>query len=185
MKTFWPRFNIYLLAALALATVSGCRTPEGTSKHQDSTLRIHLEVKPDGTDHNKPVPIFRDNPIMVNIETEPFLTEAMVMEARVIDAVGGFALRIKFDQPGTWLLEQYTASNVGRRLVIFSQFVTPSNDKLNVGRWLAAQIISHRVGDGVLLFTPDVSKEEANSIVRGLNNVAKKNETDKEKDIKL
>ena len=39
-------------------------------------------------------------------------------------------------------------------------------------RWLAAPRISQRIKDGVLVFTPDATREEAERIVRGLNNVA-------------
>ena len=41
-------------------------------------------------------------------------------------------------------------------------------------RWLAAPVIPSRIGNGVLTFTPDASREEADQIVLGLNNVAKK-----------
>jgi hypothetical protein len=44
-------------------------------------------------------------------------------------------------------------------------------------RWLAAPVISHRIGDGVLVFTPDATREEAEEIALGLNNVAKKTHT--------
>ena len=40
------------------------------------------------------------------------------------------------------------------------------------GRWLAAPLITHRIGDGVLAFTPDMSRAEADQFVLGLNNVA-------------
>ena len=41
-------------------------------------------------------------------------------------------------------------------------------------RWLAAPVISHRISDGVLVFTPDATREEAEEIALGLNNVSKK-----------
>ena len=82
---------------------------------------------------------------------------------------GGFAIEIKFDENGTWLLEQYSAANPGRHFVIFGQW----SEKLADGRWLAAPLITHRIGDGVLAFTPDCSREEADQLVLGLNNAAK------------
>ena len=39
--------------------------------------------------------------------------------------------------------------------------------------WLAAPMTNKRISDGVLVFTPDASREEADRIVLGLNNVAK------------
>ena len=88
----------------------------------------------------------------------------------MIDVVGGFALRIQFDLDGTVLLEEYTVENRGRKMAIFSQFGAQIKDY----RWLAAPVISHRITDGVLIFTPDATREEADEIAIGLNHVAKK-----------
>jgi hypothetical protein len=41
-------------------------------------------------------------------------------------------------------------------------------------RWLAAPIVRKRIGDGKLIFTPDATREECDTIVTGLNAVAKK-----------
>lgn len=177
------RFNIYLLVAVALALVSGCRTAEGKRDKAPSTLRVYLQVNPDGTPRTQPVPIYRDNPFMLTIETSPFLTEAEVAEARVIETVGGFAIRIRLTKRGTWLLEQYTVAHRGKHYAIQCGFASPLAPNLNLTRWLAAPLISARISDGILSFTPDATREEAYQIVLGLNNVAKKNENtpDKEK----
>jgi hypothetical protein len=45
-------------------------------------------------------------------------------------------------------------------------------------RWLAAPVIPRRISNGVLTFTPDASREEADLIAIGLNNVAKKVQDD-------
>ena len=42
-------------------------------------------------------------------------------------------------------------------------------------RWLGAPRVTHRIKDGVLIFTPDTDREEAEQIVLGLNNLAEKN----------
>ena len=97
------RFNGYLTVALtlALALVCGCRTEEGKREKALSTLRVFLEVNEDAAKRSRPVPVDRNNPILVNVETEPFLTEADVSEARVEEAVGGFAIRVRLDRRGT------------------------------------------------------------------------------------
>ena len=87
--------------------------------------------------------------------------------------IGGFALRIQFDHAGTALFEQCTAANLGRRIAVFSQF----GEKLKDIRWLAAPMITHRITDGVFIFTPDATREECEEIALGLNNVAKKVQT--------
>ena len=43
-------FNIYLLAALALPFFCGCQSDAYLLKKQLSTLRVHIEANPDGTD---------------------------------------------------------------------------------------------------------------------------------------
>jgi preprotein translocase subunit SecD len=171
MNIRWCRFNIYLVLVLALAAVCGCTTSqESIPKSQVSTLRLHLEATRDGTKAVEPVPIFREKPIMVTVQKEPFLSEANIAEAKVIDVIGGFALRIQFDHPGTSLFEGCTTENPGRRIAVFSQF----GEKLSDARWLAAPVVAHRITDGVFIFTPDATREESEEIAEGLNHVAKK-----------
>lgn len=166
------RFNTYLCLALLLAAALGCQTTtpeEKQQKKQKAVLRVHLEAAADGTPFNQPVSIGRTSPIAVNIHRNPFLTEENVAEARIIEAVGGFALQIQFDQRGTWLLEQYTGSNPRRRLAIYTQF----GEDLEFARWLAAPMIYQRISNGLLTFTPDADREETEKISHGLNNYAK------------
>jgi preprotein translocase subunit SecD len=167
------RFNTYLLVTVAAAAVAvcGCQTP--AKKKSDkllSTLRLHLEAGRDASTASEPVPVYREKPVWVNVEKMPSLTEASVSAASVIDAVGGYALRIEFDHRGATFLETCTTANRGRRIAIFSQF----GQDLKNYRWLAAPVISHRISDGVLVFTPDATREEAEEIALGLNNVSKK-----------
>ena len=139
-----------------------------------SALRLHLEVNRDATSRSAPVPIYRTSPMMVNVETAPFINEGLVKSARVIDTVGGFSIRLEFLQRGAWLLEQYTGSNRGKRIAIYGEFFDPPGSKTNVVRWLAAPVITQRISDGVLTFTPDASRDESLLLVLGLNNLAKK-----------
>jgi preprotein translocase subunit SecD len=167
------RFNTNLWWALAAVIALGCgcsSTGDKQSKKALSTMRFHLEATRGGSTETEPVPIFREKPIWVNVEKSAFLTEANVSSASVVDVVGGFALRIQFDQPGTILLETCTAANHGQKMAIFSQFGEGIKDY----RWLAAPVITHRISDGVLIFTPDATREEAQEIALGLNNVSKK-----------
>jgi preprotein translocase subunit SecD len=156
------RFNAYLVIALIALAGAGCKS---LRKKEASTVRVHLEVTPDGTDKNGPVPVYRQNPTYVNVENSAFLTEAAVSKASVVDALGAFQIMLQLDRRGTWLLEQYTTAHRGRRMAIFSHF--------GEARWLAAPVMSKRISDGMLVFTPDATREESERIVRGLNNVAK------------
>jgi hypothetical protein len=165
----WPRFNLYLRLALALALLGGCLSPESQRKRHPSKLSIHLETRPDGTNLNEPVPIYRQKPIMINVERIPFLTELNVSEAKVVDVVGGFAIQIQFDRHGTWILEQKSVGNRGKRFAISCKF----GPDCKITRWLAAPLISRRIADGVLIFTPDATRAEADEIALGLDNVGR------------
>src|SRR5687768_4359396 len=159
MKSCSMRFNIYFLSAL-LVLLIGCQSGS-FSKKKVSTLRLHLEVNADGTARNSPVPIYRNNPLYVNVENQPFLHEGSIRQATLVEGLGGFELRVDFDRHGTWLLEQYSTAYKGKRAAIFSQF--------GPARWLAAPIMSERITNGVLIFTPDATREEAERLVEGLN----------------
>jgi hypothetical protein len=168
------RFNIYLLVALAAALACGCQSPaEKQTKQALSTLHLHLESGGDRSKSTESVPVYREKPIWVTVQKKPFLSEANVVRASVVDEVGGHSLRVQFDEDGQVLLEECTTRNRGRRIAIFSQFAPQLKDY----RWLSAPMISHRISDGVLVFTPDATREEAQEIADGLNNVAKKTHT--------
>jgi len=175
MKIRWRRFNLYLLVTLAAVTVWGCQSSpaEKKSKKLLSTLRLHAEGSRDGTKTTEMVPIYRQNPVMVRVEKLHFMDEGHVASAKVIDVMGGFALQIQFDHRGIGLLEEYTTVNRPRRIAICSQF----GKEFKQQRWLAAPVASRRITDGVLTFTPDATREEAEEIAQGLNNVAKKVKT--------
>lgn len=170
MITGRRRFNIYLLLGLALALTPGCKTSPEEKTH--ATLRVHLEVVPSAMDYSTRVPVYRAKPVMVTVDKGAFLTEANVAEASVEEVLGGFDLRIKFDRQGSWILENFTTSNLGKHCAIFSVF----GDSLSKqSRWLAAPVITRRISDGTLSFTPDASRKEAEQIALGLKNAAKKN----------
>ena len=175
------RFNIYLCAALALALACGCQLPhkskESKEKKEVSTVSLHMEADPDGISDVVQVSIYRSAPIEVSVTKEPFLDSRDLEEAKVVDEPGGlFSIRLKFNWEGKAILDSTTSSNPGRRIGVYADFAEK--------RWLASPIVRQRISDGVLTFTPDATREEAERIVRGLNNVAKemkKGEKDEEK----
>ena len=174
MKNCFARFNIFLLI-ITMALVGGCKTSQEkkdakkedkAEKKQMSTLRFHMEINPDGTERNGPVSVYKDNPTVINVWRAPFLDESHIDEASIIDQFGSFAIRIKFNSyMGQRLLEQATNTYRGQRIAIFSQFTE--------ARWLAAPKITRTISDGVFIFTPDATREEAERIVLGLNNLIK------------
>ena len=156
------------MLAVMLALFCSCQTKKADTPV--SALRVHIEINPDSIGTSKTISVVRSDPVLVTIAQDPILTEVNIVTARVFDTPGGFAIEVRFDETATWILEQYSAGNSGRHFVIFGQW----GDKLANGRWLAAPTITRRIGNGVLAFTADVSREEADRFVLGLNNVAKK-----------
>ena len=84
---------------------------------------------------------------------------------------GGFAMQAQYDRHGTLVLDSVTTEYRGRHIAIFTQF---GSGKLAQKRWLGAPYIGSSITRGVLLFTPNATREEAEEVVRGLNNVAKR-----------
>jgi hypothetical protein len=166
MKVRTRQFNIYLTVAAALALLCGCETNK--PHNPVGALRVHIETSGDAAGTGQTISVLRADPVLVTIAQQPVLTEANIVAAKIIDAPGGFALEIRFDETGTWILEQYSATNPGRHFVLFGQW----GEKLVNGRWLAAPLITHRIANGALTFTPDLSRPEADQLVLGLNNVA-------------
>jgi hypothetical protein len=166
MKMPRPGFNIYLLL-LVISLAAACKTPEERKKSKEaSTLRLYLETSRDGSDHTSGVPIYRENPTRVRIDREPFLTEADLESAAVVDMRGGFAIQAQFNGHGALVLEGVTVAHKGQRIAVQSYF--------GESRWLAAPVITRRITNGELTFTPDATREEADRIVRGLTNVVAK-----------
>jgi len=170
MKVITRRFNLYLALMVAVALICGCQTGKKKKKETLGALRIHLQVSSNDVGASQTVSVVRSTPVSVTIGHDPVLTEANIQAARIIDTPGGWAMQIHFDETGALELEQYTAANPGKHLVIFGQW----GDKLVNGRWLAAPLITHRISTGELAFTPDISRAEADQLVLGLNNVAAK-----------
>jgi preprotein translocase subunit SecD len=162
--------NIYLALGCVACLVNGCSGPERAHKRVAATLAVHLETGASNGDRAMTISLFRNNPLQMMVEKNAFISEAFISEAHVISVMDGFAITIQFDRRGSLLLEQYSAGNRGRRLAIHAEF----GKDLEQNRWLGAPLISKRISDGVLTFTPDATREEADQIVLGLNNVAKK-----------
>jgi hypothetical protein len=172
MKVCARGFNTYLVLGVMLASFCGCQSSDKKpNQKQVSALRVHLQANPNDAGATDTVSVLRGDPLAVTVLHVPVLTEANVLAAKVMDSPGGFSIVIQFDESATLMLEQYTAANPGRHLVIFGQW----GDKVADGRWLAAELITHRISTGQLAFTPDLdSRAQADRFVLGLNNVSAK-----------
>jgi hypothetical protein len=167
MKVYTQRFNIFFALGMAATLVCGCQTDK--TKGQISVLRVHLQANQNTVGATVPVTLLRSNPVSVTIAQDPILSEANVIAARTIETPGGFAVEVQFDESSSLMLEQYSSANPGLHFVIFGQW----GEKIADGRWLAAPLITHRIPNGQLAFTPDITRAQADRLVLGLNNVAK------------
>jgi preprotein translocase subunit SecD len=175
MKTNRDRCNCFLVPVWLVvlgAASAGCNTTAVSSKdfespdykRQLSTIRVYLEAGPTAGASAQEAPIFRASPTIVKVERMELFSEANVKDASVVDVDTGFVIRLELNQRGQWVIENATASNIGKRLAVVCDF--------GETRWLAAPVISRRISDGVFMFTPDATREEAERIARGLNNNA-------------
>ncbi len=167
MKVRLVRINLYLLLITTLWWV-GCKTTEERQHAKEaSTFRLYLEgPREGGSNQRSGVAVYRQSPVYVNVEREPFLNEGDVDSASVVDMPGGYAIQVQFNGHGALVLEGATVAHKGQRLVARSDF--------GESRWLAAPLITRRISNGLFVFTPDATREESERIVRGLNNLVAK-----------
>src|SRR5579883_2811021 len=118
MMINFARFNIYLAAGLALALVaSGCQTGKKKDKEK-AVIELHQEANADGASDTEPVPIFREHPVYVNVDKEPFLDSTDVTDAKVLEDMGGFVIQLRFNQRGAMILNGVTTANRNKRIAV-------------------------------------------------------------------
>ncbi|MFN0066951.1 MAG: hypothetical protein ACKVYV_04870 [Limisphaerales bacterium] len=169
-RGFNPVLPILWLALLAGLLASAAEGEKKKSKKPKDPefLRIYFESPRDTTQRAMEAKVGRSSPMSITIEKLPILSEAHMKIVEVVDQGGGPSLRITFNRMGKRLLENYTSTGVGRRLVVQTQF----DDE---ARWLGAPRIARRNAEGILVFAPDASSEELDRLVRGLTKAIKKN----------
>jgi hypothetical protein len=175
---------------------SGKPAKSKTSRKEWSTISLHAQVNPDGTTFTIPAAVYRASPVKFHVQSSPFLNEGNIAQAEIIqnqilqpvrDAAGNiigsevaedpssFSIRLTLDRQGGLLLENITTAYRSSRILVHSSWADPNEPQ---GRWLAAVFVSSRITDGKFIFTPDATREEAERIVRGLNNIAAKLRTE-------
>jgi preprotein translocase subunit SecD len=134
----------------------------------NKSLRVYVETKHDIEERSLPAVVGRSSPMKFMVEKLPILNEVHVESAALLDQPGSFQVQVKFNSLGARILESYTAAAAGRHLLIMTEI----NKE---GRWIAAPLIRRRLGNGILVFTPDASREDMDLLVRGLNQMVEKN----------
>ena len=159
--------NHYLIAITLCAALGlGCKSMgEKKPGENYSLIMLYLEQNNDGTKYSREMAVYRADPIIFYVNSEPFLSTADLEKATLMEAIGGFAIQLQFNRHGTAVLESFTTSNKGKRMAIFCQFTEP--------RVLAAPMITRGNATGIIRFTPDCSRKEAERIIAGLNTAIK------------
>ena len=161
---FISRFNTYFLPLLLIVFAGCSSTGEKGDDDPASTFMVHLETQEAEDYRSQKIEVFRAAPVGIHVDKTAFINTGNVRRAAVVDDFGGFHIRVEVDRRGALELETMTAKHVGKRMAVFSRWTET--------RWLAAVMIRNRIADGVIEFVPDASREEAERIVLGLNNVA-------------
>jgi hypothetical protein len=169
--------NLFFGLFLWLCLGAGCATGDDSSgsnkdskekkdekpEKQATTIEFRSETESVGMGTGR-IKVFRAHPVTLNVERNAFVDGGFVEEARVIDGIAGPLIYVRFNTAGALRLQMATVTKPGRRMAIYSRWTE--------GRWLAAPLMSRPVENGEVVFTPDATREEAERIVRGLNNVA-------------
>jgi|GEM_PF-381916 hypothetical protein len=197
MKERRGAFNLFL-GLLVLATwiqglvgIAAAATPEEKRREKElehqkkieakqmSQIRVYREVTDFsgraselGTLGVNKATVGRSDPVEMTVQRDAVLDERDVKRATFIEQRDQtFSVAVEFVQRGTMVLHMNSVAAKGKRLVIAARW----SDGTNVfNRWIAAPLMRRALDQGVLLFTPDMSREEAIVFVRGLNNVAVK-----------
>jgi preprotein translocase subunit SecD len=165
MKIRLTAFNSILLAVFFLG-LTGCQTDKEREKKKEVTvMRFHIESNAYAPNHTAIVSIGRNALFNVTIDNDWFLNEGDILRATLVDNAGDWAIMIEFDSHGTLLFDSVTGRFRGQRLAIYADF--------GPKRWIAAPVINYKNSSGKFIFTPDATREEAERIVNGLNNVSK------------
>ncbi len=176
MRGWTVRINTFFPACLLVASLwmAGCASDSASKKgpkpdKEVAAMRVHVELR-DGAEGGRTISILRASPVSLLIEKEPFLDERDIKSAKIVETVTGFAVSVTCTLHGRLVLEMTSVSRTGRHLAVVSTWET-DKDKSET-RWLAAPLLKGALREGVLTFVPDCTREEAEHLVRGLNNLA-------------
>ena len=147
---------------------AGHRLPFVWQKKKDGEkayVDFHQEATGTASD-TEMSPFSAQHPIFVTVDKESFLDSGDVTDAKVLEDLGGFVIQLRFNWRGQQILDGVTTANRRRRIAIHCLF---NNGKEKESRWLASPVINSPISNGILTFTPDTTRAEANLIAKGIN----------------
>lgn len=165
-------FNLVLAVVAFHLAVGPAPAAEEKKKEkkpkQVKTLRIYVEARRDLPERTLTATLGQPAKVQFQVEKLPILNEDQLVGSSLLDVPGGYEIQLKFNSLGARVLESYTAAAVGRHLALLTEIDGNA-------RWIAAPLIRQRLGDGILRFAPDTTREEAERIAQGLAKLIEKN----------
>lgn len=143
------------LLLVALVGSGGCasKPPQNAA-----ALSMHLVASPAVPPMKRVTVVLRTPALSMEVNALPVLTTADLEHAELKGQDESFTLRLIFNTHGTIELDRISNNNRDELLVIFIN-----------SRPVAAPQLKQRIVDGVFEFTPDMTLEEAQQAVEGLN----------------
>jgi len=169
--TFNKYLTVCIIAICTLMLTAGCASTK-SKKNYPPIMQFYLESTIPDPERNLKVRISEEPPVDITIDRSRLMDQSNIRNIGIVERTGTFALMIAFDYRGTRILEQISTANRGQRCAIYCEFTF---NKTNVSRWLGAPVITHRITDGILEFTPRMSREEAEVLVKQMQPVIKQN----------
>jgi hypothetical protein len=142
------------LLMLCLLELTACNSAPKNA----AILRMHLPASPAATPIRRMPVTIRTPALTLEVDRLPVLSEADLDHVDLTGEGDNFGIRLFFNTHGTIMLDTVSLNNRGQLLVIIINGVP-----------VAAPQLRERIVDGVFDFTPDISREEAEKIVKGLN----------------
>jgi hypothetical protein len=189
MRIAFHTFNSFFLTGILALLLSGpeirgaeAQSPKPTEANDSKPkkkpapygiLRLFLEANEDS--NSAKAQVIRRLPQTYPVQQSPFIDERDIVRATVVEAPdGGFMIQVELTQPhGRQALEMGTVSSLGRHLLIFGQWTTETDTKPEE-RWLGAPVVRNVLRTGMIVFSADMDREEADRFVEGINRVAVK-----------
>ena len=143
------------LLVFALLVAGGCKSkpPENAV-----TMTMHLPATVT-TPQDRRVPVILRAPTMsFLVDGVAVFTEDDLDSAEFKEDAEGFRMRFTFNTAGTIRLDVLTNEHRGSLVVVYL-----NNQPVGVPQ------LKHRIVDGMFEFTPNVSREEAELLIAGLN----------------
>jgi len=121
------------------------------------TLRMHLPASPALQPTRRMMVEVHTPAMSLQVDRLPVLSENDLDHAELVGEGENYDMRLTFTTHGTIVLDTVTINARGQQLVIMLNNIA-----------VAAPMLSHRIADGVFEFTPDMPREEAEKVVKGL-----------------